>query len=180
MIRLFAGIALPEAAADALVAIQGGVPGARWIAPENMHITLAFIGEVDPERAEELAQALDEAPLPGPFEVTLKGTGVFERGRKPYAIWAGVEDNPALVQCQKRVAAALTGAGVDLEKRKYFPHVTIARMKQPDRARLEKFLKETALFRADPFRVDRVTLFSSHLGKAGAQYTREVEFELGE
>ena len=96
MARLFTAIEVPYAAARALERLKGGVPGARWVDPENFHITLDFIGEVDGPLAREIDGALGEIAGPS-FELRLCGVGSFGRS-KPHALWAGVEQARSLIE----------------------------------------------------------------------------------
>ncbi len=88
MLRLFVALALPDVLRDALSARASGLPHAKWVPPENYHLTLRFIGEVEPWRAEEVDQSL--AALRGrPFDLTLAGAGLFEKAGKVSSVWIG-------------------------------------------------------------------------------------------
>ena len=177
MIRLFAAIELPDRVRAYLSGMAGGVPGARWTPPENMHLTLAFIGNVEDSLFADIDAALAQVRAPG-FDLAVEGVGAFRRGRVPAMLWAGVARNDALDHLHGRVSAALTRAGVTLERRKFTPHVTLARLKGSPRARVEAFLADHSLMRAEPFAVEGFTLFSSFLGHAGAIYRAESTYPL--
>jgi 2'-5' RNA ligase len=177
MIRLFVGIALPQAHRQSLHALGCGIEGARWVAPQNLHITLRFIGEVDEGVAEDMVVAL--APIASErFNIKLKGLGTF--GHPPHALWAGVEDDPkgALGALQARVESALVRAGLEPEHRKFMPHVTLARFRKPNTGRIAKFMESGGALALEPFSVSGFTLFQSHLRPEGAEYERIVEFAL--
>src|SRR3546814_8570820 len=95
MIRLFTALSLPDAVRSRLAMLQSGVPGARWIRPENLHVTLRFIGEVDQHVAADLDAELARTVAPG-FDLSLDGVGHFGPARKPTSLWAGIGRSEAL------------------------------------------------------------------------------------
>ncbi len=175
--RLFLAIALPEALRARLADLGRGLPGVRWLPPENLHLTLRFIGEVDRSLAEELDAALGQIRAPG-FSLTLAGVGCFGAGEKVRSIWAGVETNPDLLGLQVKIEAALRRAGLPPEGRKFKPHVTLARLKGRSGVRLQDFLARGALYRGASFQVEDFVLFSSFLSQSGAIYTPEAAYPL--
>jgi len=176
MLRLFVGIELPAALRLRLSLLCTGLPGARWVDPGNLHLTLRFIGEVDEGMASDIDAALARIRAPR-FEVILAGAGTFG-GDRPRLLWIGIEDNPTLLELQERVEAALRRAGVPPDTRRYSPHVTLARLKQPDLARVQGFLAGNALFRAPPVPVDRFSLIASYPTKSGAIYEDQADYPL--
>lgn len=177
MIRLFTAIALPGEVRERLAAMAGGVPGARWTPPENMHLTLAFIGNVEESLFADIDAALAQVRASA-FDITIEGVGDFRRGKAPSMLWAGVARNDGLDHLHERVTAALARAGVQPERRKYTPHVTLARLKGSPRARVEAYIADHSLLRLPPFTVDSFALYSSFLGHAGAIYRPEAEYAL--
>jgi 2'-5' RNA ligase len=178
MIRLFTAIALPEALRDRLVAIQGGVPGARWSPAENLHVTLVFIGNVADDAFADVAAALDRVRA-APFDLAIEGVGHFAAGRKPTTIWAGIAADGGLVRLHDRIAASLDHAGFPAETRKFTPHVTLARLNRSPRDRVASFIAGHALLRLPPFRAESFTLFSSGFGHDHPTYRPEAVFGLG-
>ena len=175
--RLFVALDLPWEVRERLAALGGGVPGARWIPAENLHLTLRFIGEVQAWQAEEIDHAL--AALRGRgFALTLAGVGTFSKAGRPTQLWVGVERNPALDHLQGKIETALQRVGLAAERRRFVPHVTLARLDNPAETRLVAFVQRHNLFRAAPMPVEHVTLFSSLLGKEQAVYAAEAEYPL--
>lgn len=177
MVRLFAAIPLPFDLRQRLALMSGGIPGAKWVAPENLHLTLRFIGEVD----EGLMADIDAALLgvaASPFALTLAGVGHWETRGKATALWAGIEKSPELLYLHDRVEAAVQRADLPPEPRKFAPHVTLARLKNPPAARVGDFLREHGPFRAPTFLVQGFALYSSILGAAGPLYREEAFYPL--
>lgn len=177
MVRLFVGVELPEDVRERLASLCGGVPGARWVPPENLHLTLRFIGEVAGGEADDIYHAL-AAVRPRAFNISLSGVGHFETGNEVRQLWVGVERNAELIALRDRVESALVRIGLEREKRRFTPHVTLARLKDTPLHRASAFLQHHALFRAGPIAVDHFTLFSSFLQGTGAIYTAEADYLL--
>lgn len=175
--RLFIALSLPEEVREVLASICGGVPGARWLPPENLHLTLRFLGEVDNHLAADVDDMLHGIDGRG-FDLTIAGVGVFTEGRRVNLLWAGVQANEALTRLQGKVDQAVVRAGVAPERRKFRPHVTLARGRIETGPKLEQFLVRHALLRIGPVPIEDFTLFSSHLQPAGALYAPEVVYPL--
>jgi RNA 2',3'-cyclic 3'-phosphodiesterase len=173
MLRLFVGIALPPEIKLRLSLLAAGVPGARWVDPGNYHVTLRFIGDVDEGMAGDIDAALAHIGAK-PFDLVLSGVGQF--GDR--MLWAGVEKSPALLHLRDKVESALVRLGLEPETRRYAPHVTLARLKGAPEARLQIYIQEHALFRAEPFAVDRFSLIASYLTKSGAIYDDQADYAL--
>ncbi|MDE1148925.1 MAG: RNA 2',3'-cyclic phosphodiesterase [Azospirillaceae bacterium] len=180
MIRLFVGLEMPEGVRDALARLSGGLPGARWVAPENHHLTLRFIGEVDEGVAQDVDEALDLVVAPA-FTLALDGLGQFGAGDKARAVWAGVRPEPALDHLRAKVESAVVRAGLAAEPRKFTPHVTLAWLsgRETPASRLGRFLEDYGLFQAGPFPVDRFVLYESVLGRQGSTYHALRHYPLG-
>jgi RNA 2',3'-cyclic 3'-phosphodiesterase len=176
--RLFVALDLPWHLRQRVAAlVGGGIPGARWVPPENYHMTLRFIGEAPAHRAEEIDLALAGLRARG-FSLTLAGLGTFAKGGRSTALWVGVERNPQLDHLQSKIETALQRIGLEPERRRFQPHVTLARLDNVAEGKLASFVQAHNLFRADPVPVEHFTLFSSQLGKEASVYTAEVEYAL--
>jgi RNA 2',3'-cyclic 3'-phosphodiesterase len=173
MLRLFVGIALPPEIKLRLQPLCSGIPGARWVDPDNHHVTLRFIGEVDELMASDIDEALQQIKARR-FEMTLVGIGQFS----DRSLWAGVDKNPALLHLRDKVESAVVRQGLPPEGRRYAPHVTLARLKGVSEDRIQLYLSEHALFRAQPFTVAKFSLIASYLTKSGAIYEDQADYTL--
>jgi len=179
MIRLFAAVPIPFDVAETLARRQTGLPGARWRPGEALHVTLAFYGDVDERRADDLVAELGRAASGGPFEITLSGVGAFGDTHRSQTLWAGVEPCERLVTLAGRCRAAAERAGLTMERRAYKPHVTLAYLKpHADPARIAAWMAGHNLLHSPPIRIDRFGLWSSVLSERGSHYTLEQEFPL--
>ena len=179
MIRLFVGLELPQELRLRLAALSTGVPGARWVRPENLHLSLRFIGEVEEPGMTDISDAL-AAVKGSPFALEITGLGHFESAGKVRVLWAGVERNERLFHLYGRIESALIRAGLEPEERKFFPHITLARLKAAPVRRVADFLRANGPFRAGPVPVTRFVLFSSFLSRSGAVYRAEEIYPLEE
>ena len=176
--RLFAALDLPHSLRERLAWMSGGLPGARWVAPENYHVTLRFIGEVPGWQAGDLDTALAAIRAPG-FALTLAGIGTQDRGGRVVSVHVQVERCPALDHLQSKIETALQRAGLERERRRFAPHVTLARLDGVPEFKVAEWVANHNLFRGTPVEIGHFTLFSSLLGKDQALYTPEVEYALG-
>jgi len=176
MLRLFVGIEFPPELKLHLSLLQSGIAAARWIDPGNFHLTLRFIGEVDEGTAADVDEALLRLKA-RPFSLQLSGVGVFG-GDKLRTLWVGVERKAALSTLQGKIEQALIRAGLPPEPRKFSPHVTLARLRDPRRHELQEYLAAHAQFRAAPLRVERFSLIASYPTKAGSVYEDQADYEL--
>jgi 2'-5' RNA ligase len=174
--RLFVAIALPDDVARSLALLQTGVPGARWQTREQLHLTLRFIGEVDGRDAAAIDDALATISVPA-FSVELKGVGSFG-GKRPHALWAGVAASEALLHLQRKVESPLQRIGLEADRRKYTPHVSLARLKAAQNGHVLDFLADHALYASQPFAVNGFILYSSLLAAGGSIYRAEKAYRL--
>lgn len=107
------------------------IPG-RLVPPPNFHITVRFVGKVDPVAYDRLLAALATRPLVEPFRMRLGGLGAFPNPRRATVVWVGVEADPALDDLAMIVEDAVVSAGFDPEERPFVPHLTVARVRPPE------------------------------------------------
>ena len=176
MPRLFTAIEIATNAALPLSFLRGGLPSARWIDPENYHLTLRFIGDVDSRTADEIVAALDRVDRPT-FQIALKGLGAFGT-RKPHSIYADVEPSDDLERLQGEIDRGLKRLGLAADGRKFVPHVTLARLRNPKVEDVAHYLSSRGDFRTPPFQVGRFVLFSSKDSIGGGPYVLEEAFPL--
>ena len=175
--RLFVGIPLPEDIRDALSRLAAGVPGARWIRPENYHLTLRFIGEVDGPEIDDMAEALGTISAP-PLALQLAGVGYFGDRRRPRVLWAGVAANRDLELLQSRIEHRIRALDLPPEPRKYHAHVTLARRRDARFERVGLFLEMNGAFQTRSFEATNFVLFESRLGNQGSLYVPQIDYPL--
>jgi len=176
MPRLFTGLEIPDAIGQQLSMLRGGLPGARWIDPENYHVTLRFIGDVDDALAHEAASALGRIRRPA-FDLRFQGLTSFG-GRKPRAVIAEATTPQALMELQAEQERLLRRIGLEPEGRKYIPHVTLARLRDSSSRDVADYLAACGLFRTPEFKVERFVLFSSRNSTGGGPYVVEAAYPL--
>ena len=176
MLRLFTGVEIPSDIGQALASLRGGLPGARWIDPQNYHLTLRFIGDVDDVTAHEVASTLERVKR-NAFELHLEGVMSFG-GRKPRAVIAAVAPAQPLLEVQAEHERLMQRIGLEPEGRKYTPHVTLARLRDSSSWEVADYLSARGYFRTSPFRVSRFVLFSSRASVGGGPYVVEASYPL--
>ena len=177
MVRLFVALALPEELKAELAGLVGGIPGARWVPPSNYHLTLRFIGQIQSWQAQEVDHALIGIRARA-FEISLRGLGIYEKGGRMLALWVGIERSDALTHLQNKIETACQRVGIAPERKRFAPHVSLARVDRAPPDKVIGFVQAHNLFRAPPISVEHFTLFSSRLGKEHSVYTPEAEYEL--
>ena len=178
-IRCFVGVPMPETVLDELARLTMGLPGARWIDEDNIHLTLRFIGEVDGLVFRDVTEALDQISI-SPFELSLRGLGFFPPRGEPRVLWAGTSPSEDLATLKRSVDRQINACGGEQERRKWIPHVTLARLSGTPSSRLARYLSGNGLFRTAPFQVDRFNLYTSRLHPSGANYTVETTYPLAQ
>jgi 2'-5' RNA ligase len=156
--------------------LQSGVLGARWQTREQLHLTLRFIGGVDGRMVRDIDDMLSGIRCPR-FQVELKGVGEFGHD-KPHALWAGAAPNDALLHLQRKIERAVQQAGLEPERKKYKPHITLARLRGTPPGIVMDWLTDHALFSSGPFGVGGFGLYSSQLTSGGSKYRVEREYLL--
>ncbi len=172
MIRLFTGLEIPDDVAEPLLRCQTGLAGARWVARENFHITVRFIGQVDEAQAAEIDDVLAHLKM-NAFDVQVEGLGAFGKKRDPRAVWAGIAPNDALMALNAKIERLFQEMGLEPDKRKYTPHVTLGRLRETSDRQVARWIEGNGMFFAPKFTATRLTLFSSETRQSGAIYTPE-------
>ena len=176
MPRIFIGVEIPAEVVSALAGLRGGLPGARWIDPENYHLTLRFIGDVDDAVARDVMQMLGGVTR-RPFEISLNGVDQFG-GKKPRAVFVAVAANGPLAELQAELERILQRIGLPPEQRKFTPHVTLARLRDSSSRDVADYLAVRGAFKSPPFPITRFILFSSRTSTGGGPYVIEAAYPL--
>ncbi len=158
--------------------MRGGLPGGRWIDPENYHLTLRFIGDIDDALARDIAGLLGRVQRPT-LELRLDGLSAFG-GRKPRALVATVAVVPSLMELQAEHERLLQRLGLEPEGRKYTPHITLARLRDSSSRQVADYLAARGHYRSPSFQVSRFVLFSSRASVGGGPYVVEADYPLAE
>ncbi|MEM0948572.1 MAG: RNA 2',3'-cyclic phosphodiesterase [Pseudomonadota bacterium] len=175
--RTFVALGLPDPIPDALEAIAERVPGGRSVDGDNLHVTLAFLGDVDSSGLVDVHDALN-AIQAAEFSLLVEGLGLFGRNR-PRSLWAGVRNTPELTFLQSKVARAAHNAGVDLTRRRFVPHITLARFSGgPETPELQRFIAGNAGLSLGAVSVQSFGLYASHLTSGGAFYEELSRYPL--
>lgn len=177
MPRLFTGIEVPREVGLALSLKRGGLFGARWIDPENYHITLRFIGDVDYHVASEVTDMLDRLIDSEGFTIRLDHLGSFG-GNTPRALFAGCTANVALLRLQAAQERVLQRCGLPPESRKFVPHVALSRLRGVSAEEVAQFIAGAGRFTPLEFKVQRFVLFSSKDSVGGGPYLVEQAYPL--
>ena len=180
MIRVFLAIELSSGVREKLFSIQQQLkttlPPINWVRPESIHLTLKFLGYVEPSVVSQLLSALEPiGEKHEPFSVDVQGLGVFPQVKHPRIFWVGLTGNTqALQDLEFEIEAALEPLGFPPEEKTYHPHLTLARIKR-ENAKIGSALMESGVLESDQYlgtlTIDRFTLFQSDLDSSGATYT---------
>lgn len=175
--RMFIALPIPERIREELAFLCCGLPEARWIKPENFHITLRFLGEIDGGDVDDVDAALAGIRAPE-FDLEIADVGCFANGRSVRAIWAGVKPTPALAHLHDKVESAVVRAGLPPNGQRFMPHVTLTWPRRAPLDKVREYLARHSLFRAGPFEIKHFTLYRSFTGGEGSIYRIESEYEL--
>ncbi len=196
MTRTFIALEMNEAfqqfLAEIIRKLSQTLPDVRWVNPHGIHLTLAFLGELDDEQLGKALDAVEEAAQKAaPFEYRSKGLGTFGSQQQPRVIWIGVEDLPTgkiqgspLHYAHRMLSRSLESRGFELEKRPFSPHLTLARIKQPlsfeSRQSLQRLLhSRLSAATSAIYPAHSLCLMKSELSRSGAKYSCLKECPLG-
>jgi len=176
-IRTFIAVDVPDVIRDGIARLQSDMKRYRadvkWVRPESIHITLKFLGDVQVDRIDGMAQAIKES-VEGvdSFPVSVGGTGMFPGARRPRVFWVGVKEGAGVLSdLALRIETALNKLGFEKEKRKYSAHLTIGRVRTPKGIQPVVEAMRSTTFEAGVFEVDEIVLMKSDLKPTGAVYT---------
>ena len=175
--RLFIAIELPEQIRNTLAQLNIELPGVRRVPPEQLHLTLHFLGDVDAEGMERLCQRL-AAVRESTMELRLTRTGCFPDSSRPRIVWAGVECRPSLLELFHATGRAVAACGIALEKRHFKPHITLARIRTPMPHAVAAGNITAVPLPCQEFPVTGFTLFQSRLTPEGAVHSMVQMFPL--
>lgn len=166
--RLFTALVPPAPVRRELAAAAPALAGARLVTEDNLHLTLRFIGDCEPERRDRMIAALERVRVE-PFVLPVAGLGVFPSRGTAKVLWAGVGGgHTRLHQLRKQVDEALLAVDLTLDVHHFLPHFTLARLGENyDPKALARVLERREAFEAPPFRVGEFHLLASEL-QAGA------------
>lgn len=179
-IRSFLAFELPPEIKGVLSRVseemRRSLPDLKWVKIEGIHLTVVFLGYVEEEAIGPLgAQAGSVCEGYGPFRLLLQGAGVFPNARRPNVLWAGLDgDLERLAAFRDELQEALVPFGIKEEKRRFRPHLTLARFRKGggERRRLEELLERYGDLSSPVWRLEEMVLFKSDLKPVGAVYTR--------
>ncbi len=169
-----------KALGELIQRLSGMGRGIRWVPPENIHLTLKFLGEVEDDRVPEIGRRLSEISSGhSPISLRVRGAGAFPSLRSPQVIWVGSEVSPGLESLYREIEEAMAALGFERERRDFNPHLTLGRVK--DRRALDPVMKELQLMKDQDWgavEVTEVVLMKSVLTPKGAEYSRVSVFPL--
>jgi 2'-5' RNA ligase len=174
--RLFVALELPLPTRERLAELDPEIRGVRWVATEQIHLTMSFMGDVPSEAEDRIRDALAKVRV-GSFFLPLAGVGAFG-GERPTVVWAGVgKGHPHLFALHKRIQDEVLRAGLEPDLRAFHPHVTLGRARNVSRNDLKAFLRKYEQAEFDLVHVTGFALFSSVLAQEGALHSVELRVE---
>lgn len=177
--RMFIALTLPDPVRAAVAALETPMLGVHWTRPEQLHVTLRFLGDVLAEQRDRMLERLAAVQVMS-FVLPVETLGTFPPpGRPPRVIWVGTgSGHPRLFQLRQRVDDALLSAGLDLDVRTFHPHITLARCTENAGPAAVEWCQAQREFAAPPFRVTSFELYASELRPDGARYSLRHSFPL--
>lgn len=177
MARLFVAVDLPPGHSAAFQKLQDPDLQARWTPPDQYHVTLRFLGDVDEQRTEQLTSRLADIDLPS-FQLGGEGLDVFPSKQRPHVLVAHVNEEPGLMALQEFVDDLAVEMGFAEDPKPFNPHVTLGRVKKAAPREVRAFLKKHADFSIDPFVATEYRLYESTLSPDGSAHTVLREYGL--
>jgi 2'-5' RNA ligase len=179
--RLFVALEIPstvrENLADLLTSLRAVSPQTRWVHPENLHVTLKFIGEVPEAKSSAIRSALAGVRSEQPVTLDFRGLGFFPNEKHPRVFWAGIAAWPNLKILAAEIERATEKLGIPREQRPFSPHLTLARLEPPRLPeKLRAATQEHATRDFGSLRTNHFHLIESKLKPSGAEYTTVESF----
>ena len=175
MIRLFAGLELPEDIQDSIATLQSGLPDARWVSKEKLHLNLCFIGNIQENIADNIHDKLCQMRFPS-FNLGFKELGYFETSGIPHHLWLGVDYYQALDELSAKITNIAIDCGAPPKDRfKFHAHVSLASLHGTNIVDVMRFIAANNLFKTRQFKVYYFTLFSSHARENGEGKNYRIE-----
>ncbi|MGD9032340.1 MAG: RNA 2',3'-cyclic phosphodiesterase [Desulfobacteraceae bacterium] len=179
-IRSFLAFELPSEIKKIVARVSGELRqstlNARWVKVDNIHLTVVFMGSIETEDIPAIAQGVQEVcQTYGPFDMSLKGIGCFPNRRSPRVLWLGLDgDLEPMSDFRDALQGHLTGFGIKEEKRKFKPHLTLARFRKPKRmdVKEDQLLSKYEDISSSVCPLKELILFKSDLKPTGAVYTK--------
>lgn len=172
-----------RAAARLIDRLRSAGADVKWVDPENLHLTLKFLGDVSSQRLADVCQAVERvAGTQASFVLELRGTGAFPNAARPRVIWLGTgEGTEPMIALAEAVEEALERLGFRREARRFHPHLTLGRLRRsgPGVAALARLLQEQADFQAGRAQINEAVVFSSQLTRSGPLYEPLARAPLG-
>lgn len=184
-LRCFIAIEIPEtiriSIGDIIDSLKKSGADVKWVAQENIHITLQFLGDTEESLVPSIKGALDKIlSTYSPFYIKICNAGCFPDERRPRVIWVGMEESQSFLNIYKDISDEMTRFGYLKEKRGFTPHATIGRVKsQMNTGELTKRLSEVRAIQLPDFQVQNITLMKSELKPSGAKYFSLAEIPIG-
>lgn len=182
MSRYFLAIPLPDPVKQRLAEVRPPkLPGVQLVRPDQMHVTLHFLGEMKPEDILLLKRVMEDVDAPR-FDLSITGIGTFPSKGPPRIVWAGVQQQPLLEALQQELGESLQESiSFQPEQRPYHPHITLARIKSPARRhQLEDYFDHETTFSIPAVPIDRFVLYDSSFSDGRLRYREEASWRLSE
>ena len=181
MLRLFIGIEPPEKIAEQLSSLQAGLPLARWVPKEKLHVNLAFLGNVNEDQARDVHEMLKQVQFPA-FSLTFQGLGYFADADRPHHLWCDIQDKVPLQNLHAKINKIVHDCRIHNDKfHQFIPHLSLASLRGTSLTEVMSFIAANNLFKTDSFQVEHFSLISSHardVGDSGKYYRIEAQYPL--
>jgi 2'-5' RNA ligase len=185
-VRLFVAVEVPAAVRDDLAGLvselhtlepKSSANKLRWMRPENLHVTLKFIGSVPPEKLDAIRAELSRVRSEGPVELRFRGLGFFPSAKRPRVLWAGMAASPNLAAIAGDIDKRLAKLEIPAEERAFTPHLTLARSERSGISpALHAAVEKNAVREFGELRTNKFHLIESKLKPSGAEYTTLQSF----